>query len=246
MPSTDEEKRRPKSHEQRQCTSLSSEISKRNFLSRNPSFSCAVLSALGNNAELLYHNHTGDSTFRYSYPLIQYKRIQKKAAIFCIGEGVDAIGQFLSAQKFDIHLGERPIQLAIETVYPKRNLVQTWDSTFRYHLRNWLALNSENYQKYKELDEITARISFLENILIGNLLSFAKGMKIEIKNQIVCKLLSMDEPRLTTVKGVRMMTFDVEFKSNLSLPDYMGLGKHVSIGYGTVVRAYNTENNHKE
>ena len=93
---------------------------------------------------------------------------------------------------------------------------------------------------------MSARISFLENILIGNLLSFAKGVNINIQNQIDCKLLSMDEPRITTVKGVKMMAFDVEFKSNLSLPDYMGLGKHVSIGYGTIVRAYNTENNHKE
>ena len=207
-----------------------------------PLFRGAILNALGDNAELLYHNHTSESTFRYSYPLIQYKRIQKKAAIFCIGEGVDAIGQFLAAQKFDLHLGERPVHLAIETVYPKRNLVQTWDSTFRYHLRNWLALNSENYQKYKELDEITARISFLENILIGNLLSFAKGMKIDIKEQIVCKMLTLDEPRLTTVKGVKMMAFDAEFKTNLSLPDYMGIGKHASIGYGTIVRAYNKEN----
>ena len=206
-----------------------------------PLFRGAILNVLGNDAELLYHNHTGESTFRYSYPLIQYKRIQKKAAIFCIDKGVDAIGQFLATQKFYIHLGERPIQLEIETVYPKRNLVQTWDSTFHYHLRNWIALNSENYQKYKELDEMSARISFLENILIGNILSFAKGMQIDVKDKIICKLLSMDEPRLTTVKGVKMMAFDVEFKTNMSLPDYMGIGKHVSIGYGTVVRKYNKE-----
>lgn len=207
-----------------------------------PLFRGAILNALDGQADVLYHNHTGDSTFRYSYPLIQYKRIQKKAAIFCIGEGVEAIGQFLAAQKFSIQLGERSVQLAIETVYPKRNLVQTWESTFRYHLRNWLALNSENYQKYKELDEMTTRISFLENILIGNLLSFAKGMKIDIKEQIVCKMLSLDEPRLISVKGVKMMAFDAEFKTNLSLPDYMGIGKHVSIGYGTVVRVYNNNN----
>lgn len=211
-----------------------------------PLFRGAVLDALGNDAEILFHNHTSESTYRYSYPLIQYKRIQKKAAIFCIGEGVDAIGHFLAAQKFDLHLGKRPIQLTIETVYPKRNLIQTWDSTFRYHLRNWLALNSENYQKYKELDEITVRISFLENILIGNLLSFAKGMKIDIKGKIVCKMLTLDEPHLTTIKGVKMMSFNAEFKTNLSLPDYMGIGKHASIGYGTIVRLYNKENKNNE
>ena len=211
-----------------------------------PALRGAVLNALGSEAEVLYHNHTGESTFRYSYPLIQYKRIHKKAAIFCLGEGVEAIGQFLAAQKFQIQLGNRPVHLAIETVYPKRNIVQTWDSVFHYRVRNWLPLNSENYLKFKELDEMSARISFLENILIGNILSFAKGMQIDVKDKIICKLLSMDEPRLTTVKGVKMMAFDVEFKSNMSLPDYMGIGKHVSIGYGTVVRKYNKENNNSK
>ena len=201
----------------------------------------AVLHALGDNAELLYHNHTGVGSYRYSYPLIQYKRIHKKAAIFCIGDGVEAIGQFLSAQNFSVTLGHRPVQLSIEAVSPKRNLVQTWDTTFRYHLRNWLPLNSDNYQEYMALDDLASRIAFLEKVLIGNLLSFAKGVGISVKEQIQCKLLSIKEPRLVTVKNVKMMAFDVEFKSNLSLPDYMGLGKHVSIGYGTVVRIYNND-----
>lgn len=203
-----------------------------------PLFRGAVIKSLGANPELLFHNHTGDNTYRYSYPLIQYKRIHKKAAIFCIGEGVDVMGEFLSANNFSIMLGERPVKLTIEAVSPKRTLVQTWDSVFRYHLRNWLSLNSDNYLKLKDLDEYSARIAFLENILIGNLLSFAKGMKIDIQKEITCKLLSLSEPRLINVKGVKMMAFDTEFKTNLSLPDYMGIGKHASIGFGTIVRAY--------
>lgn len=203
-----------------------------------PLFRGAVINSLGANPELLFHNHTGDNTYRYSYPLIQYKRIHKKAAIFCIGEGVDVMGEFLSANNFSIMLGERPVKLTIEAVSPKRTLVQTWDSVFRYHLRNWLSLNSDNYLKLKDLDEYSARIAFLENILIGNLLSFAKGMKIDIQKEITCKLLSLSEPRLINVKGVKMMAFDTEFKTNLSLPDYMGIGKHASIGFGTIVRAY--------
>lgn len=205
----------------------------------------AVLRALGNEAEVLYHNHTGEDTYRYAYPLIQYKRIHGKAAIFCIGHGVEAIGQFLAAQHFAITLGDRPMQLTIESVSPKRSLVQTWDSTFRYHLRGWLPLNSANYEAYRAQEEMTSRIALLENILVGNLLSFAKGMGIEIKEQITCKLLNISEPRLVRVKGVKMMAFDAEFKTNLSLPDYMGLGKHASLGYGTVVRKYSDNDNNK-
>ena len=204
-----------------------------------PLFRGAIINLLGQDGEILYHNHANETSFRYSYPLIQYKRIHKKAAIFCIGEGVEAIGQLLSSQDFSLTIGERQLLLEIEAVYPKRYLIQTWDSTFRYRIRHWLPLNSDNYQKYINLDDITSKIIFLEQILIGNLLSFAKGLDLYIEKEIICKLLSLNDPHLIKAKGVKMMAFDAEFKTNLSLPDYMGLGKHASIGFGTVVRVYN-------
>lgn len=199
----------------------------------------AILNALGDGVGLLFHNHIDGKSFRYKYPLIQYKRIRKKAAVFCIADGVEAIGQFLSLQDFAISLGGKSIKLEVESVSPKRNLVQIWDSTFRYKLHNWLPLNSENYQLFMKLDELSARIEFLERMLVGNILSFAKGIGINLEKELLCKVLDIGEPRLLSAKGVKMMAFNVEFKSNLSLPDYMGIGKHVSLGFGTVVRVYN-------
>lgn len=205
----------------------------------------AIISALGEKAELLFHNHIDDATFRYSYPLIQYKRIKGKAAVFCIDKGVETIGQFLALQDFEVSLGNRFVKLEIESILPKRTLVQVWDSSFKYRVRKWLALNSENYQKYLALDECTARIAYLERMLTGNLLSFAKGIGLNLEKELVCKLISIEGPSLISAKGVKMMAFDAVFKSNLSLPDYMGIGKHVSLGFGTVVRIYN-ENNEKQ
>ncbi len=45
--------------------------------------------------QLLFHNHEGDS-FDISYPLIQYKRINKNAALVCINEGTEAVGLLLN------------------------------------------------------------------------------------------------------------------------------------------------------
>ena len=39
---------------------------------------------------VLFHNHLKGS-FRFAYPLIQYKIIEGKAALFCIGDGTDEI-----------------------------------------------------------------------------------------------------------------------------------------------------------
>lgn len=204
-----------------------------------PFFRGAILNALEGKADLLYHNHMDNHKFRYSYPLIQYKRIHKKAAILCVAKGVEAIGEFLASQKFSMVIGSRSVQLEIESINSKKFLIQVWDSVFRYRIRNWIALNSENYQKYIEMDEISSRITFLESILTGNLLSLAKGLGIDIDKEIVCKLLSINDPRLMNIKETKMMAFDVEFKTNLSIPDYVGIGKHSSIGFGTVVRIYN-------
>lgn len=203
----------------------------------------AVLKLIGDDVEVLYHNHTDDSTFRYSYPLIQYKRIRGRAAVFCIADGTNAVGQLLSSESYDVMLGDRPVTLEIDSVSPRRNIVQTWDSEFRYYLRNWLPLNSQNYQEYRRLEGLAERVAFLENILVGNLLSFAKGVGIEVEGKIYCKLQVVEEPRIAKVKGVKVMSFDVQFCTNMSLPDYMGLGKHVSIGYGTVARVRSREGN---
>ena len=36
------------------------------------------------------------------------------------------------------------------------------------------------------------------------------------------------------------MAFDIEFKVNLTLPQYIGLGKSVSVGFGTLTKIINS------
>ena len=36
-------------------------------------------------------------------------------------------------------------------------------------------------------------------------------------------------------KSVKMMSFDLGFKVNISLPQYIGLGKQVSTGHGMII-----------
>jgi len=88
------------------------------------------------------------------------------------------------------------------------------------------------------MDECAAKISFLERILVANLLSFAKGIGVHIDSEIQCKLLSLSEPYSVINKQVKLMAFDAEFKTNVSLPDYVGIGKNASIGYGVVTHIY--------
>ncbi len=198
-----------------------------------PAFRGAIITALGNDKNVLYHNHT-DEGFRYAYPLVQYKRIRKKAAIVCIKEGVEAIGEFFSNANLCVRIGEKEQQLEIETVKPSQILIQIWDDTFKYRVRRWLPLNAKNYPGFMTLEGLAEKVQFLEKVLVGNLLSFAKGIGLNIEQAIICNIITLSEPMLIKNKGIKLMAFDIEFKCNLSLPEFIGVGKNSSIGYGVV------------
>lgn len=200
-------------------------------------FRGAVLQAM-EDANVLFHNHLEDDKLRYAYPLIQYKRIHRKAALVCVGEGTEAIGEFFASCHFDVRIGERPVTLEVEGVQARQTLVQVWDDMFTYRIRKWLPLNGENYEKYMQTDSLAEKYALLENLLVGNILSMAKGLGIRFENQVVCKITAIEDPRVVMYKSVKLMSFDAEFKANVSIPDYVGLGKGVSLGMGTVVRRY--------
>lgn len=188
------------------------------------------------NQEILFHNHDKDNTFRYDYPLIQYKRINGNAAIIFIERGTDKIIDFINNYKDYADIGNRKTKLEIEKVDANDTLVQIWESEFTYSIRKYLPLNKINYEKYIKTDGIIEKYKILENVLIGNILSFAKGMGIYFNNKIKITILQVDEPKVYRFKNIKMMGFDIRFKSNVSLPDYIGLGKGVSIGFGMIKR----------
>lgn len=188
------------------------------------------------NQEILFHNHDKDNTFRYDYPLIQYKRINGNAAIIFIERGTDKIIDFINNNKDSADIGNRKTKLEIEKVDANDTLVQIWESEFTYSIRKYLPLNKINYEKYIKTDDIIEKYKILENVLIGNILSFAKGMGIYFNNKIKITILQVDEPKVYRFKNIKMMGFDIRFKSNVSLPDYIGLGKGVSIGFGMIKR----------
>lgn len=198
-----------------------------------PAFRGAVVAKAGRE-HVLFHNHTSDTGFRYSYPLIQYKRIGKQAAVICIKEGVDEIHRFFEQPDWSVSLNGQAIDMKIDKLHMNRFTMNVWDKAFDYSLMNWIALNSENYKKYIQIDALTEKIHFLERILTGNILSFAKGIDWNIEKETTVKILELKHTNVLRLKGQKVIGFDLAFRSNVFLPNYIGLGKSVSIGFGTV------------
>lgn len=201
-------------------------------------FRGAIIHSLGEEKDVLFHNHE-ENNFRYSYPLIQYKRINQKAALVCVNEGADLVGKLFTVSDLNLWLGKRDVKLEIDSVKAYNYTLQTWNTAFYYTIRKWLPLNQENYDHYSKLEGIGEKCNFLEKILIGNILSFSKGVGVFFENEVTCKILEIDNSANQIYKGVKMLSFDVRFKSNVSIPDYIGLGKGASINQGTVKRISN-------
>ena len=204
-----------------------------------------VLSTYYLTFRILFHNHIGEDTFRYSYPFIQYKRLNGKAAVVCVEEAVDMIGMFLTEANGVLTIGEREVEWHTSRIQPARLLVQTWENTFNYHISRWLPLNSKNYQLYQNTEGVIERVTLLENILKGNLLSMLKGLGIRLEQELLVKITQLSDPYLLYNKGVGMTAFNADFTCNLTIPNNLGVGKNASIGYGVVhqVRKEKENNN---
>lgn len=199
-----------------------------------PLFRGAIIHSM-ENKPLLFHNHAEDG-YRYSYPLIQYKRIRGKAAIVCLKQGTEDIGELFSTKLQPLSLGTRVITPTIDKILPRRIRIQIWKNLFSYRINRWIPLNSKNYKEYSQLTDDSEKAQFLSKILTGNILSMAKGLGIIFEKEVKCEIITFTESTTVKVKGIAMQCIDAEFRCNVSIPNYIGLGKHASINYGVVTK----------
>lgn len=119
----------------------------------------------------------------------------------------------------------RTIQLEIDSVQPSQFRIQVWDQLTTYQIRKWLPLNQKNLEQYNMLPGIGSKYEFLEKILTGNILSCAKGLGIHFDKKITCHITQADAPYMVKYKGVSFISFDLQFKCNVSLPNYIDWAK---------------------
>lgn len=199
-------------------------------------FRGAVIKAMSDRANVLYHNHTGEKTLRFSYPLIQYKCLNGKAAITCVEEGTDIIGQFFTETTEPLMIGHCQTKLEVEKVIPEKTTIQVSSLQESYELHQWLPLNSKNYERYLHTESLVEKIQILEHVLAGNILSFLKGVNIHLEEHFDVHITDITKQNIIIYKNVKLMAFDIKFKANITLPSYIGIGKNASIGNGILIK----------
>jgi len=183
----------------------------------------------------LFHNHNGNDQFEYRYPLIQYKVTNKKASLICLEEGTDEIHQLFLQKDLNLRVGSNIAEYKVEDISLNQFLVQTWNSTFEYSLLNWLPLNQENHKKFIALeDNLPEQVKILERTLLGHILAFATGIGWKVEEKIIADIIDVKEMKLLPFKSHKMLSISLSFRSNITFPDYIALGKGGSVGFGIV------------
>ena len=188
---------------------------------------------LSDNASF-FHNHQEEG-FRYAYPLVQYKRIDGHAAVLGINEGGEAIERlFKDRVRYECQLGNRQVEMELIGIRSEKVSIHCMEQDCIYSIKGWLPLNRENYRNYLSADGLAEQIAMLERILIGNILSFAKGLGVFFEIPVRCRIFQLENEKSFNYKNVGLLSFSAKFRTNVSLPAYIGLGKSVSINNGVV------------
>jgi hypothetical protein len=180
----------------------------------------------------LLHNHLESGESAYRYPLVQYKVLDTVPTLVGLNEGAELlISLFLKIKVLEI--GERSYPVYQKNIESKMINIGLSDDLHAYSFKTlWMALNQQNYSTYlHENDEQKAK--HMKAILVGNLLSFFKGMDHRVEGTIMANL-KIKGPRETQFKNNTMMAFEADFVTNTMLPDTIGLGKSVARGFGTI------------
>ena len=182
-----------------------------------------------------FHNHE-TSGLRYAYPMIQYKVIEGHVCIAGIAEAAMAVIQLVNRFPCSLSIGTKNMEFHVldcklVPFVPKLEITPKL-----YGLSNYIGLTDDNFKKYHSMLALSDKIVLLEQIITGNILSFLKGIGYFAEERIECVITKFCEPKELPYKHVKFDCFDLQFVSNIELPDFIALGKSGSVGFGTLSR----------
>lgn len=184
----------------------------------------------------MFHNHYGNRCM-FADTRIQYKVIDRVGYVLGIGEGAKYIKMIDKIK--ELHLENSIYKINDKTFYSKQERIAKTKELIQYDLMApWIALNDINFEIYNKLrkshDQLEIKL-LLNSILVGNVISLCKGIGLDIKGDIYAQSRVMP---IVSIYKVRRIAFIGEFRTNVEIPDFFGIGGKVSVGFGVIKRRY--------
>lgn len=178
----------------------------------------------------IFHNHT--EVLKHCYSLIQYKIINDNFAIVGIEEGAEKLKDVFDTIKY----------IKIDQNYYKIQSSKLIECDEYFHIDNsktytyrfispWVCIGNNNIERFKR-KELN-----LNTLLTNNIFCTMKFLDLDTKSNIIVS--SKIKKTSVNFKNKIFYAFLGWFKTNVKIPNYIGLGKIVSTGHGTVQRMVN-------
>ncbi|MEG3224836.1 MAG: hypothetical protein BME94_04720 [Methanobacteriales archaeon Met13] len=180
---------------------------------------------------LALHHHLEGTQYLYTYPKVQYKVMGGTPSLLGIDEGADVVRE-ISGSLDELLLGNNTYSVEQKIIYERNSDVRS-DKNIQYKfITPWIGLNSKNYGIFSQMRDWKEKKALLNKTLVGNILSMCKGLGIIANRRLEAH--SHLDPERVSFKGIEVLGFTGQFKVNFRIPDFFGLGKGVSQGFGTV------------
>jgi hypothetical protein len=179
--------------------------------------------------------HTdGAEGFIHRYPVLQCKQLKSDLIVTGISQGAGCLS-VLTGEGTMLGTGGSSCRITSRDPGIRSEPFGVTDSMLAYEfLTPWLALNQQNAKKFYDLKGKAERDAFMQKLLTTRLLTLAKSLDYRITAPITCE--AKVRFRRDRIGAENLMVFKGTFRTNLCIPDYLGIGRSVSQGYGTIKR----------
>jgi hypothetical protein len=182
----------------------------------------------------ILHNHYQDGSLRYRYPQIQYKVINKTPHLIGIDEGGDLLMQLFLKIK-EVNIDGKTHSIQSKNISQQQKKIGFSQELHEYQFETlWMGLNQQNYSKFIKLESDKEQNTMLDAILIGHILGFFKNFGVALRPEERIMVKNQLKQKSTNFKGQKMLAFTGSFICNAILPNFIGLGKSTSRGFGTL------------
>lgn len=183
----------------------------------------------------LLHNHLEGGGLRYAYPLVQYKVLDGVPTLVGVGEGAGLLTDLFLAVG-EIVIDGRVFPLLHKDLRCARAEAGYSEGRHEYVFKTlYMPLNQENFGAWvREGDR--ARDEHLDRLLRNHILAALKGMGVWLEQGEMIWAEGRLRERQTMFKGQAMLAFSGRFVTNAVLPQWIGVGRSVSRGFGAVER----------
>lgn len=163
------------------------------------------------------------------YSVIQYKTYSNKLEIVAIGESQKISALWLtmvcSKQNFTINGKQITLEIPVKNTfywYPAITQKQ-----YLFKIQNWKPFNAKTIGNKNDFDKI----------IWGNIHRMLTDLNIQFSKKTIIHILeNKQRPKTVKAFGIKWISFDIIFSTNINLPQYIGIGHIVSLGSGKIIK----------